>query len=40
MLSLAEVEQWHYCRLFVLGWVAFKDFGHELLVDGIEGEWD
>ena len=38
MLALAEVEEWHDGCFLVLGWVAFEDFGDDLLVGGVEGE--
>lgn len=40
MLSLGEIEQGHDGSFLVLGWIAFKDFSDELLVDGIEVEGD
>ena len=38
VLALAEVEEGHDGCFLVLGWVAFEDFGDDLLVGGVEGE--
>lgn len=40
VLALAEVEEGHHGCFFVLGGVAFEDFGDELLVGGVEVEGD
>lgn len=39
VLALAEIEEGHHRGFFVLRWVAFKDFGDEFFIDGIELEW-
>lgn len=36
MLALAEIEKRHHGGFLVLRGIALEDFGHELLVDGIE----
>lgn len=38
MLALAQIEQRHHGRFFVLRGVAFEDLGDELLVYGVEFE--
>ena len=40
VLSLTEVEEGHDGRLFVLWGVSGEDFLHELLVHGVEFEWN
>ena len=40
MLTLTEVEEWHYGCLFVLRWVSFEDFVYDFQVLVCEFERD
>lgn len=38
VLALAQIQQWHHCRLLVLAWVAAQHLLDELLILRIELE--